>query len=98
MNGLLVKPGVMVMNSIDECSTPQFSLVKEIFVDSLQRILLGVVVVLTKYYMQHSHCWVVKSTDETEIVVFSGQKLFWPRKLQNEREHYSVTPKCSLSS
>ena len=39
VNGLLVKPGVMVMNSIDECSIPQFSLAKEIFVDCLQRIL-----------------------------------------------------------
>lgn len=71
MNGIVVKPKVVVITDLDDCERPSFGEVRNIFVENDSVVWLELEKLETVVFDSHFHSWVVKRTDTSSLVKFS---------------------------
>ena len=67
VDGILIKPGVAVITSLDECYKPSFCEVTDIFSDETSSAWLGLKVLDTISFHTHFNSLVVKRTDMLQL-------------------------------
>ena len=70
VDGVLVKPGVAVITSIDDSERPSFSEVVDIFPTGTSAVWLGLRELQMIDFHTHFHSWAVKRTDSLSLKTF----------------------------
>ncbi len=75
-----VKPGAMLLTSVDDCGVPHFGSIEEVFVDCTQQVFVGLRLAETVEYLSHFHSWVIRQTDALQLCMLESPTLLWPRQ------------------
>ena len=70
VEGILIKLGVALITSVDDCYEPSFCEVTEIFSDETSAVWLGLKELNTVSFHTHLNSWVVKRTDLLQLKRF----------------------------
>ena len=85
-----------MLTEVEECGTPQFGLVDEIFVDNIQQVYVGLKMMDTTEYSAHFHSWIVCPKDAKLLHKLDNPSLHWPRAIWNNGPCLHVTLKYAL--